>query len=429
MIRNIFQVFLYELQRNIRRKGYIFTTFLIPALLFAGILFFNLIATEDNNSESVVDPNDIVSQFEEINIAGVVDLANIIDQVPESLAERMLKLPDVETARSALESGTIDIFYVIQPNYLETGEVVLHMPGLQLNLLNDQPIELLIEKTLAGNLDSQLLRRIRNAASFQEFNLQRDAETDTEAREDADFLMVYVFTIAFLMSLFMTNGYLMSSVIEEKENRLIEILMSTLRPFELLSGKILAMGVLGLLQMVIWFVSMFIALQIALALPAFEAIPVLLNLQIRWHILPILILYFIVGYLFFAALYSAVGAISGSMREGPQYAVIFTLPAVLPFYFFALVLESPNGPLPVFFSMFPITAPIGMLMRLSITDVPAIEIIISLALLTLAALGAMWMAGRLFRVQVLLTGQTPKIGEIIRLIVSGERSNGQPKTA
>ncbi|MCA9894892.1 MAG: ABC transporter permease, partial [Anaerolineae bacterium] len=353
MIRNIFQVFLYELQRNIRRKGYIFTTFLIPALLFAGILFFNLIATEDNNSEPVVDPNDIVSQFEEINIAGVVDLANIIDQVPESLAERMLKLPDVETARSALESGTIDIFYVIQPNYLETGEVVLHMPGLQLNLLNDQPIELLIEKTLAGNLDSQLLRRIRNAASFQEFNLQRDAETDTEAREDADFLMVYVFTIAFLMSLFMTNGYLMSSVIEEKENRLIEILMSTLRPFELLSGKILAMGVLGLLQMVIWFVSMFIALQIALALPAFEAIPVLLNLQIRWHILPILILYFIVGYLFFAALYSAVGAISGSMREGPQYAVIFTLPAVLPFYFFALVLESPNGPLPVFFSMFP----------------------------------------------------------------------------
>ncbi|MCA9883714.1 MAG: ABC transporter permease, partial [Anaerolineae bacterium] len=330
---------------------------------------------------------------------------------------------------SALESGTIDIFYVIQPNYLETGEVVLHMPGLQLNLLNDQPIELLIEKTLAGNLDSQLLRRIRNAASFQEFNLQRDAETDTEAREDADFLMVYVFTIAFLMSLFMTNGYLMSSVIEEKENRLIEILMSTLRPFELLSGKILAMGVLGLLQMVIWFVSMFIALQIALALPAFEAIPVLLNLQIRWHILPILILYFIVGYLFFAALYSAVGAISGSMREGPQYAVIFTLPAVLPFYFFALVLESPNGPLPVFFSMFPITAPIGMLMRLSITDVPAIEIIISLALLTLAALGAMWMAGRLFRVQVLLTGQTPKIGEIIRLIISGERSNGQPKTA
>lgn len=429
MIRNIFQVFLYELQRNIRRKGYIFTTFLIPALLFAGILFFNLIATEDNNSEPVVDPNDIVSQFEEINIAGVVDLANIIDQVPESLAERMLKLPDVETARSALESGTIDIFYVIQPNYLETGEVVLHMPGLQLNLLNDQPIELLIEKTLAGNLDSQLLRRIRNAASFQEFNLQRDAETDTEAREDADFLMVYVFTIAFLMSLFMTNGYLMSSVIEEKENRLIEILMSTLRPFELLSGKILAMGVLGLLQMVIWFVSMFIALQIALALPAFEAIPVLLNLQIRWHILPILILYFIVGYLFFAALYSAVGAISGSMREGPQYAVIFTLPAVLPFYFFALVLESPNGPLPVFFSMFPITAPIGMLMRLSITDVPAIEIIISLALLTLAALGAMWMAGRLFRVQVLLTGQTPKIGEIIRLIISGERSNGQPKTA
>lgn len=429
MINNTFQVFLYEIQRNIRRKGYIFTTFLIPLLIFVGMFLFNTLAMEGGDgSEPAIDPNDIVAQFEDINVAGFVDLANVIDTVPDSLADRMVRFPDEETARSAMQDEAIDVFYVMQSDYLETGEVVLHLPGLQLNLLNDQPIELLIERTLANDIDSQTLNRIRNAASFQEFNLERDAETDTASREDADFLMVYIFTIAFMLSLFMTNGYLMTSVIEEKENRLIEILMSTLQPFELLAGKIMAMGVLGLLQMVIWFGGMFLALHIAVTLPAFESVPLLLNLQVRWHILPILILYFVVGYMLFAAMYSAVGAVSGSMREGPQYAVVFTLPAVVPFYFFALVLESPNGPLPVFFSMFPITAPIGMLMRLSVADVPLIEIVISLVLLALAAVGAMWMAGRLFRVQVLLAGQTPKLSQLPGMIF-GERRSSKPKTA
>ncbi|QPC81779.1 ABC transporter permease [Phototrophicus methaneseepsis] len=416
-MNKLFQVFLYELQRNIRRKGYLFMTFAIPVLIFAGMIFFNFIATQGGDEEDAApDPTDLVSQFESIDVAGYVDYAGVIPGVPESLEGRMVPFNSDDDARQAMASGDVDVYYVIREDYLETGDVVLHLPGVRLDLLNEQPIAVLIERTLAGDVDQQILRRLRDTANFQEYNLQRSAETDTASREDADFLMLYVFTLVFVMALFMTSGYLMQSVIEEKENRLIEILISAVTPFQLLGGKILALGTLGILQILVWLAGIFLAIRFAFELPAFQTLPILLNLDIRWNILPIMVLYFVLGYLFFAGLYAAIGAISNSMREGPQYAVFFTLPAVVPFYFFSLFASAPNDALPVFLSVFPMTSPLAMLMRLSITEVPLIELVISLALLALSALGAMWVAGRLFRVQTLLAGQTPKFRDLPKLV-------------
>jgi len=417
MLHNLYQVFLYELRRNFRRKGYLFATFGIPVLLFVGMFLFNVLAQQATGGEDAVpDPADITAQFEGIESAGYIDQSGLFTTVPESLSDRITRFESVEAAREAMQAGEVDVFYVIADDYLETGTVTLHMPGIQLNFLNSNPIEALIQRTLAGEVDAQILERLRDTATYQEFNLQRGAETDAASREDADFLMLYVFTITFLLALFMTNAYLMQTVIEEKENRLIEILISTVRPFELLTGKILALGILGILQMIVWVSAILIALRVALALPAMETLTVLFNIQIRWEVLPVMLVYFVFGYLFFAALYAAVGAISNSMREGPQYAVFFTLPAVLPFYVFALFIEAPNGTLPVVLSMIPITAPIAMLMRVSIASVPVIEIALSVGLLIVAMLAAMWLAGRIFRVQTLLAGQTPKLRDLARLV-------------
>jgi ABC-2 type transport system permease protein len=118
----------------------------------------------------------------------------------------------------------------------------------------------------------------------------------------------------------------------------------------------------------------------------------------------------------FAALYAAVGALSSSMREGPQYAVIFTLPAVAPLWFLSLFAADPNGTVPLVMSFIPITAPLAMTSRLVATDVPAWQIALSLALLALGALGAMWFSSRLFRVQTLLAGQFPRLKDLPGLL-------------
>jgi ABC-2 type transport system permease protein len=240
-----------------------------------------------------------------------------------------------------------------------------------------------------------------------------------EDAEGANFALVYVFAIALLMSLFVTNGYLMQSVIEEKETRLIEILISTVRPMQLLVGKILAMGSLGLLQMLVWVGGIFLALRLIAgdqATAALGFLSSLANVQIPPGIVPLLVLYFLLAYTLFASLYAIVGALSNSMREGPQYAVIFTLPAVVPMYFISIFATSPDATLPTILSLIPITAPLAMTQRMLISSVPPEQIILSLGLLLLSVLAVMWLAGRLFRVQTLLAGQTPKLRDIPRLI-------------
>jgi ABC-2 type transport system permease protein len=217
------------------------------------------------------------------------------------------------------------------------------------------------------------------------------------------------------MSVFLTNGYLMQTVVEEKETRLIEILVSTMRPTQLLAGKILAFGLMGLLQIVVWVGSVFligklVAGDVMSPLAAFAFISLTADKILT------LLLYFVFGYLFFAAGYGMVGAISNSMQEGPQFAVIFTLPAVIPFYFLAVFITTPDAPLPTILSMIPITAPLAMVMRVTLTHVPLWQIVLSLGLLIILDIVMIWLAGRIFRVQTLLAGQTPKLRDIPRLL-------------
>ncbi|MCA9910624.1 MAG: ABC transporter permease, partial [Anaerolineae bacterium] len=218
---------------------------------------------------------------------------------------------------------------------------------------------------------------------------------------------------------FMTNGYLLQSVIEEKESRLIEILISTIRPFDLLTGKILAFGILGLLQVSIW-TGTFIFLGWLSGREALQSfLPILqslANLTIPYELLPLLLVYFLLGYAFFAGLYGIVGAISNSMREGPQYAIVFTLPAVLPFYFISIFATTPNDTLPLVLSLFPLTAPLGMAMRLVVTEVPFWQIALSIGLLALGVVGSLWLASRLFRVNTLLAGRLPKLRDLPQLV-------------
>jgi ABC-2 type transport system permease protein len=207
----------------------------------------------------------------------------------------------------------------------------------------------------------------------------------------------------------------MQSVIEEKETRLIEILVSTVRPTELLAGKILALGSLGLLQIVVWLGSVLLLVRFMVNLPAL-ATTFLSGIFLPGDILPIFLIYFFLGYLFFAAAYGMVGAISNSLQEGPQYAVIFTIPAALPFYFFSLFVTAPDGTIPTAMSLIPFTAPLAMVMRVVISAVPGWQIALSIVLLILADMGMLWLAGRLFRVNTLLAGQLPRLRDIPRLL-------------
>lgn len=423
MSRHAWQVFTYELKRNIRRKGFLFTTFGIPLIVFAILIGYRAIsqanAANKPPTESGTDNGTAVEsegpQFDGIKRAGYVDLSGEFSN-PGDMGKMLERYDDERAADAAMVAGEIDAYYVIAADYLDTGDVALMVPKFNLNFATDAPIRQMILNHLAADIrDEDLFNRLLRPSDFNEINLQRDSSGQTAANFGADFAIVYVFAIALMMSVFLTNGYLMQTVVEEKETRLIEILISTMRPTDLLTGKILAFGLMGLLQIVVWvgalfLIGKFVAGDTASPLAAFGAI------SLSADKILLLLLYFVFGYLFFAAGYGMVGAISNSMQEGPQFAVIFTLPAVVPLYFLALFITTPDAPLPVILSLIPITAPLAMVMRVTLTTVPLWQIVLSLGLLIIVDIVMIWLAGRMFRVQTLLAGQTPRLRDIPRLL-------------
>lgn len=423
MIERIREVFSYELRRNFRRKGYLFTTFGVPILaLLASMILPALIARIGAPPEQERDPTEIslpTEMMQGLEHAGYIDESGRINAPVGDLATVFTRYEDEAAARAALDSGAIQTYYIIAADYFETGSVTQVLPRLVITSINPDLIEQLLLGTLAEGVEPQIYQRLENPATFREVDRQRNTEGDSEAAFDSRFIVVYVFAIILLGSLFTTNGYLLQSVIEEKETRLIEILLASLRPFELLAGKIAAMGLLGLVQVLVWtgaflvFGTLSTSEQLRALLPLLTGI---VRIAIPFNILPILFAYFLLGYLLFAALFGMVGAISNSMREGPQYTVIFVLPAVAPFYFLSIFATTPNSTLAIVLSMFPLTAPISMAMRLAVTDVPLGEVLLSLALLALTVVGVMWLAARFFRVGTLLAGQTPKLKDIPALL-------------
>jgi ABC-2 type transport system permease protein len=409
----LWKVFSYELRRNARRKGFLFTTFGVPLIAF--VLFFGYRAITDLNARRAAEnppTQEEENPFERIGKAGYVDQTGLFGD-PGELGSVLTLYADEAAAEEALNARTIDLYYLIPTDYLETGDVVLVQPRFALAQADTAMIQQLILNHLAADVDQDLFSRLVNPLNLREINLQRDASGQTESNFDTDFGVVYIFAIVLMMGVFTTNGYLMQTVIEEKETRLIEILVSTMRPTYLLAGKILALGILGAVQIAAWVGAMLLLSRLAVG---DTALAVIANFSLEPGQIAVLALYFVLGYLFFAAAYGMVGAISTSLQEGPQYAVIFTLPAVVPLYFIALFTTTPDSPLVVFFSIFPITAPLAMVMRITITTVPFWQIVLSAVLLLLTDIVLIWLAGRMFRVQTLLAGQTPKLRDIPRLL-------------
>lgn len=413
MTNHIWQVFAYELQRNLRRKGFLFTTFGIPILAYILFFGYQFISSRSTGGEDIATTIAESEQFQGIEKAGYVDHSGLFTD-PGDLRSVLSPYDNEESAQQAMDAGEIDIYYVFPENYLDTGDVVAYMPRFSIAQATESLVQQLVYAHYARNVDPILMSRLISPAAINEVNLQRDATGETTTNFDVDFPVIYLFVMIMMISQFTTNGYLMQTIIEEKETKLIEILVSALRPTQLLTGKILALGALGLVQIAVWLGAVLLLARIAGDVGT--TLLFLLNISIPTGTVILFLVYFVLGYLFFAAAYGMVGAISNSMQEGPQFAVVFVLPAVIPLYFMTIFITQPDGTLATALSLFPVTAPLSMIMRLTISTVPAWQVILSIVLLILTNAGMMWLAGRLFRVNTLLSGQTPKLRDIPKLL-------------
>ena len=244
--------------------------------------------------------------------------------------------------------------------------------------------------------------------------------TTGEERGGALSTFITAYAVAFLIYL-MTTLYgvaVMRSVLEEKTNRIAEVLMSTIRASHLMAGKIIGVGSAAVVQVLIWVAITAVIINLSGRFGDIFTVPdtlvQALNVSLPTGLL--LFAYFLLGFFLFASVFAMVGAAVTSEQEAQSVQFLALLPMITPMLFLESILNAPLGTLSTVLGLIPFTAPITMPMRLASTPVPAVQIVASLALLVVGIVVVAWIAGKIYRVGMLSTGKRPSLGELVRWI-------------
>jgi ABC-2 type transport system permease protein len=236
------------------------------------------------------------------------------------------------------------------------------------------------------------------------------------------FSLAYFMGIILYMSILLYGINVMSSVLEEKTTKIVEVLVSSLRPFQLLLGKVLGVGAVSIFQFLIWGVSTRLILSQRRHLPgggATDAGGLFQMPHVTVSTGVVFGLYFLGGFLLYSAMFSAVGAMSSNEQEARQAQQPVVMLLVASFISMFAMLNDPGSTLSVTLSMIPFSAPIAMPVRWAAGNLPIGEVAISLGILAVSILGVTWVASRIYRVGILMTGKRPNIKELIRWVRAG----------
>ncbi|HII02312.1 TPA: ABC transporter permease [Methanosarcinaceae archaeon] len=407
-----FTVARHEFLKTVKRKEFLLMTFIFPVFLAAITLVPALLAGMTPSEDQSVGYVDMTGSFDfpgEVTNGGFA----VGPFGEKSSTIEFVRYEDNPEASRALRAGEISSYLVVPEDFLETGVIELYVSekGVTVpraNLAADLS-DIVVTSLLQDEVDEAVLLRVKDPVNIKMFDIGEGGEANEQGVADILGDLGLPFLTAFLLffSIFSASGYLLRGVSEEKENRIIEVLLSSATPTELLTGKVLGLGAVGLLQIVVW-IS-------AVALGASYALP----LSLDPFLLFLAVVYFLFGYLFFASLMAAVGAMTSSLQESQQVAGIFTFAAAAPLIFIQLLLTKPDSPLAISLSLFPVTSPVAMLVRIGATEVPFYQIAASLFILMLSIHGVIILSSRLSRAYLLMYGKRPALREILRNMRGG----------
>ena len=392
--RELQTIFSEELRRGSRRAWYRIVTFAVPAVLLILVVAVPLARRITADDEGARD--------EEGDI-GLVDRSGILaaDYTPPG---DFRIFPGRQDGIDALLDGEINAVYVIPRDYLSTGKVEwLHTRSVVAAGYardGDRLQALQREALVTGGLDAEVKARFLNPATFESTIVEEDRSTREGAEEATMLSASYIFMILMAISVVSVGGYLLSSVVEEKENRMIEILLTSASPLGVMAGKVLALGTLGLVQVLVWTASLAVlGPRIADSFPQVDQLAVDAMLVV-WAAA-----FFVAGCFVVGVAAAGIGAAATSFHEARQLFWPVVVPVYVPMVLWNPLVENPDGMLPRILSFVPITAPVTMMLRLGAADIALVEVLGSLAVTALGGVVLLWGSARVFRAGLLLYGQ------------------------
>ena len=407
-------ILLNEIVTIISRPSFWLVTFGIPllaSLLFGGV---SLINRNSGTSEAV---SQIFSGPQDLRPEGYVDLSGLFKEIPASIPPgALLSFPDEMAARAALEGDEIAAFYIVPKDYLQSGKILYIRPDLN-PLAGDQSslFQWALEVNLMGG-DMLRTGLVNGPLDVQDVSLAPAGTDGPDESNPISFWLPYGVTLLFYFLIMGSASLLLSNISKEKENRVIEILLNAVTPLQLLTGKIVGLGLVGLLQTILWFGTGYVLMNLSgrvFSLPSDIHLPASL---VVWGIV-----FFVLGYAVYASLMAGLGALAPNLREASQVTFVIMLPLILPLFFSSTVFVSePNGPIATVLSLFPLSTPVAMMARLASGGVPWWQPPLAAVLLALTAILIVRAVAGMFRAQSLLSGQPIKLGNFLKALVGKE---------
>lgn len=434
-MRNIGLIIMREFKERVYKKSFIITTLLMP-LFFAAISVAPALimhfATGDTKTVSVIDNSGIIApQLESDESVAFVAIPN------GDLQEELKK---------SLESDNFGLLYI--------GEDIVANPN-NVQLYTNASSSMLVEEYIADQIEDiieaerlkeynindlkQILEKIEVNISLSTF--RNDKENTASSSAASSFLGIALgFVLYFFLIIY--GSIVMQSIIEEKNSRILEVMVSTVRPFDMMMGKILGVAAVAVTQIVIW--GVLIVAMSALLVPAvmpddilasveavkggadvmsmasngvdIETVAALASITNTGYIakiIALLIAFMVGGFLLYAAMYAAVGASVDTAQDAQQLTTPIMLPIIISFIILTMVMNDPNSPLIVWCSMIPFTSPIVMMGRIP-SGIPTWEIATSLVMLYATFIVMVWLAGKIYRVGIFMHGKKPTFKELYK---------------
>lgn len=386
---------------NLKRPSFLFAVFGVP--IFTFVVWALVFLVMSNNEGNITKD----SKFGYVDYAGVLDNPVQLTDKPE----QFIAYPDEQAARVALDSKAINAYFVLPKDYLNTGNVQSYSYDSISDTLKDDLAAFLLANLSHGIENKFPLERIQDPVTLT-IRPEDSGRSLTEANLPALIFIPLIFAFVFLMSSNVTSGFLMGGIVEERANRIMEILITSITPMQLLMGKIIGLGALGLTQLVIWGAAGAFLVRFGQQFPFLNGISFPIDMMI------VFVIFFLVSYFLLASLMAGIGAVVGSEQESRQFASLLSLILVIPFFFLTTFINNPGSPLALALTFIPFTAPMTILLRMGFSSVPLWQLAISFVILVLTSLFVIWASARVFRWGLLLYGKRISIREVLRIIWS-----------
>lgn len=430
---NVWEIVKREYLTRVKKKTFLLTTFLTPILIVVfGVILVLILGYQSNESPKILIKDDN---------GGLVTQADL----DNSKLNAELSNKDLAVLRQQEDKDYVGVLYVPKIDSLlkRSHEVSYYSddaiaPDIAMRLESMLSEKIRKRKIVALNYNEETIETLRTSIKMKTKALsdEEDAAGPLNSGIAAALGGIMGFIMYFAVSIY--GSMVMRGVMEEKINRIVEVMVSSVKPFELMLGKVLGIGGVGLTQLLIWviffpLVSLLISFFYPMnpsdlqamteGLPNSDIQDTIMEFNsalstIDWHIiLPSFLIFFFGGYMLYAALFAAIGsAVGDDMGEAQSLQIPVVLPIIFGIYIMISAIRNPSSPLAVWSSMIPFFSPMVMPARLAFNP-PMWQLLLSIALLILTVIGIIWLSGRIYRVGILMYGKKASFKELWRWLI------------